>query len=182
MVARRNAALAGSWLVLSGIAASWATPVAAADCTLTAPAYVNVGTPLTIEGSGFPVSTTVDVEIAIEGGASDAFTVQTDPAGSLEIALTLEAIDIGLTTVRATDGADCTAEVVYAVLAAGATPPPATPEPEVSSGAGGEAVPPRTDTTLGVEGGPVEVPGWLALALLTAGSFGLFWTRSPRRR
>ena len=185
MDARRARILAGSALLITLLAATWAGPAAAADCTLSAPAYVNVGTPLTIEGAGFPASTSVDINFSIAGGASDAFTVQSNASGALQIALTPEDLDIGVTTVQAKAGSACTAQVTYTVLAAGETPPPpASAEPEASSGTGAEPAAPRTDAEAAIGGGDGSSAAlWvLALALLAFGSTGLFLTRSPRRR
>ncbi len=187
MDARRARILAGSALLITLLAATWAGPAAAADCTLSAPAYVNVGTPLTIDGSGFPASTSVDISFSIAGGASDAFTVQSNASGALQIALTPEDLDIGVTTVKATAGSACFAQVTYTVLAAGQTPPPPPPasaEPEPSSGTGAEPVAPRTDaeTALGAGDRSSAAPWVLALALLAFGSTGLFLTRSTGRR
>ena len=182
MVARRTRLLAATTLLLAVIAATGAPTVAAADCTLSAPMYVNVGTELAIEGSGFPASSSIDIDLAIEGGAADAFSVQSDANGALQIALVPEDIDIGVTTVQATAGSTCTASVTYTVLAAGATPPPAAAEsPE--SGTGSEPTAPRTDTdALGGPNGSTGLPWILALALVGVGSAGLFLTRLPRRR
>jgi len=182
MNARRHPVLAGAAFAAGLLATVLAAPVAAAECTLSAPAYVNVGTALTIEGSGFPASTSVDIDFAIVGGASDAFSVQTDATGALQIALVPDDIDIGETTVEATAGSTCTASVTYTVLAAGATPPPAlTEEPE--TGTGNAPTAPGTDKGSGIGGGgSTGLPWVLGLALVGAGSTGLYLTRSPRRR
>jgi hypothetical protein len=179
MNARRLRVLGGSTLLLGLLAATWVTPAAGADCTLTAPAYVNVGTPLAIQGSGFPASATVD--ITIEGTAADAFSVQSDSAGALQIALTPEDADIGVTTIRATAGAACSAEVTYTVLAAGEAPPQPTPEP-IDAGAGAAQAPP-TDAELAIASGSPIGGSWiLATLLVAAGGAGLILTGSPRRR
>lgn len=186
MDARRTRILAGAALLGSLLATMWAGPAAAADCTLSAPAYVNVGDPLAIAGSGFPVSSDVDITFSVEGSETDAFTVQSDANGELQIALTPEDIDTGETTVTATAGTACTARVVYTVLAAGATPPPQpTEEPADDSGTGSEPTAPRTDTASAVRDGH----GWsfpaawaLAATILALGAAGLFLTRSTRRR
>ena len=183
MVAPRTRILVGATLLLGVLAATAAIPVAAADCALAAPAYVNVGTPLAIEGSGFPASASVDIEIAIDGDASDSFSVQSDAAGALQIALVPEDVDIGVTTVQATAGSACTAEVTYSVLAAGATPPPAaTPEPEPESGGAG-VVAPRTDVPAPGSDKGSTVPSWpwLALSLVIVGLAGLALSRLGRR-
>jgi hypothetical protein len=182
MDARRARILAGSAL-LGLLASASAAPAAAADCTLSSPTYVNVGTQITIDGTGFPASTDVDISISLDGSPTDAFTLLSDTGGSLEIALTPEDIDIGVTTIQATAGTACTASVTYSVLAAGATPPPA-PAEEPDAGPGNVATAPGTDKASGV-GGDSGSPGpsfALALALVAAGSAGLFLTRSPRRR
>ncbi len=182
MDARRARILAGSTFLMSLLAATWAGSAAAADCTLSAPAYVNVGTPLSIEGSGFPASTSVDIAFSLDGAATDAFSVQSTSSGALQIALTPEDIDVGVTTVQATTGSACTAQVTYTVLAAGATPPPSA-EPEASTGTGGAATAPRTDVDAAVRGdGWTGAAMWLALALVAVGSSGLFLTSSTRRR
>jgi hypothetical protein len=184
MDARWARILAGSAFLMSLLAATWAGPAAAADCALSAPAYVNVGTPLTIEGSGFPASTSVDIAFSIEGGASDALTVQSDASGALQIALTPEDLDVGVTTVQATAGAACTARVAYTVLAAGETPP-ASAKPEESTATGAKpTTAPRTDTKPAIDGdGRSSTALWLlTLALVAVGSTGLFLTRSTGRR
>lgn len=184
MVARRAQILVGAAITLSVLATAWAVPVAGAvTCTLSAPTYVNVGTPLSISGSGFPASSAVDVTFSIDGKESDAFTVQSDASGGLQIALTPEAIDIGVTTVDATAGSSCTAQVVYTVLPLGATPPPTT-EPEPSSGTGAEAAAPPTDMAPPGSSEPAESPDpwFLGFGLLAAGGIGLLLTRRAERR
>lgn len=183
MDARRARVLAGSTFLMSLLAASAAGPAAAADCALSAPAYVNVGSALTIEGSGFPASSGVDIAFSLDGSASDAFTVQSTSAGALEIALTPEVADIGRTTVQATAGSACTATVTYTVLAAGQTPP-ASPEPTASSAPQAQPGAPRTDAidTAESANGSGNTPLIVGLGLVAAGLTGLLLTRSPRRR
>jgi hypothetical protein len=182
MVTRRTRVLAGMTFLLAVVVMIGAPTVAAADCTLSAPAYINVGTGLAIEGSGFPASTSVDVNLTIEGGASDAFSVESDADGALQIAMIPEDIDIGVTTVQATAGTACTASVTYTVLAAGATPPPA-PTETPGAATGGEPTVPSTDTD-GWAGsdGSTGLMWVLALVLVGGGIAGLFLTRSPRQR
>lgn len=183
MVTRRTRVLAGTTLLLAVLVMTGVPTAAAADCTLSAPEYINVGTELAIEGSGFPASSSIDVDLTIEGGASDAFSVQSDADGALQIALVPEDIDIGVTTVQATSGSACTASVTYTVLAAGATPPLAPTEvPE--SGTGGEPPAPQTDAETGsaADRPATSLPMILALLLAGIGSAGLVLTRSPRRR
>lgn len=184
MDAKQARILAGSAVLMSLLAAASAGPAAAAGCTLSAPAYVNVGTPLTIEGSGFPASASVDIAFSLDGSASDAFSVQSSAAGALQIALTPEDADIGVTIVQATAGSACTATATYAVQAAGQTPP-ASPEPAASRAPrAGPAAAPRTDVEdeVGRNGGSGSAPLVLALALIVVGAAGLFLTRSARRR
>lgn len=183
MNARRTRILAGSALLMSLLAATWAGPAAAADCTLSAPAYVNVGTQISIDGAGFPASSDVEISISLDGSSSDAFTLQSDTVGALQIALTPEAIDIGVTTFQATSVSTCTASVTYTVLAVGATPPPAATE-EPQSGTGNDPTAPRTDADAGIGGDRAStgLPWILAMALVGVGSAGLFLTRLPRRR
>ena len=136
MDARRARILAGSAFAAGLLAASWVAPAAAADCALTAPATVDVGAQLTIEGAGFPASSSVDITLTIEGGASDELTVQSTASGAFQISLTPEEVDAGKTTVVATAGSACSAQVVFTVLGANQTAPPTT-EPEGSAGGAG---------------------------------------------
>jgi hypothetical protein len=181
MDARRARIVGGSALVMSLLTTIWSgTTTAAVACTLSAPAYVNVGTPLTIEGSGFPASTTVDIALSIQGGGSDAFSVQSDAAGSLQIALTPEAVDVGVTTIEATAGTTCTAQATYTVLEAGATPP--AEEPAGTPAPVAEPSAPPTDAIAGDDGGPGLNPWALAITLVLAGYVGLALTRFGRQR
>jgi hypothetical protein len=182
MNARRARILAGSVFLMGLLAAAAAGPAAAAGCALSAPAYANVGTPLTIEGSGFPASTSVDIAFSLDGSPSDSFTAQSTAAGALEIALTPEDADIGVTTVQASAGSACTATATYTVLAAGETPG-ASPEPAASAApqTGPGAPPTDTDEIVGTTGWSGSAAMVLALALVVAGATGLLLTRSPRR-
>jgi hypothetical protein len=182
--ARKVRIVAVAGLMAGTLLPTWAGPAAAADCTLSAPSYVNVGTPITIQGAGFPASTSVDIAFSLDGTASDSFTVQSTDAGALQLALTPEDIDVGVTTVRATAGTACSAQVTYTVLAAGATPPPsATAAPEATSGTGAAPTAPRTDAAKVAGGGGWSGSAvWLALVLVAVGGGGLFSTRSARRR
>ena len=116
MDARRARLLAGSAFAASLLSAIWVSPAAAADCTLTAPPSVNVGTRVTIEGTGFPAAASVEIKLTVEGGASDAFPTMTSDSGGLHIDLTPSAADAGNTTVVATAGSTCSARVVFAVV------------------------------------------------------------------
>ena len=186
MRGRRARVVAGVAL-MGSLLAAWATPAAGAGCVLSAPAYVNVGTPLTVAGSGFPVSANVDVTITIAGGSPDGFSIQSDAAGAFQIVSTPEALDIGATTVAATSGASCTAQVNYTVLAAGATPPPATPAPTDEPGTGdtgGTGAAPGAPSTdaVSVASTGVALGNWaLAILIVTIGGASLL-LRAPRRR
>lgn len=182
MQAQRLRVLAVTTSLLALAITTNAPPVAAADCALTAPTYVNVGTELTIEGVGFPASTSIDIEFAIEGGASDGFSVQSDPAGGLQIVLVPEDIDIGVTTVQALAGSTCTGQVTYTVLAAGVTPPPATPESTDSLGAGAEAGAPSTHASPDGDAAAMTSGIAIALGMIALGGVGLLLSRSFRPR
>ncbi len=178
---RRIRILLGPGIAAALLAMLLAAPVAAAECALTAPAAVNVGNPLTIEGAGFPASTSVDIELSIDGTAVDSFTQQSDASGNLSISLTPEDADLGTTRVVATAGSTCTAEVTYVVLAAGETLPP-TAEPEGNAGASPTA--PRTDASGITDGTKVTngITAALAIVLLAIGAAGLVSTRSRHNR
>lgn len=180
MDARRVRILVGPGIAAGLLAILLAVPASAADCALTAPAAINVGDPLTIEGSGFPGSVAVHIGLSIDGAAADAFPVQSDSSGSLQITLTPESADIGTTTVVATAGSTCTAEVTYIVVAAGEPLPQPTPEPATG---GTDPTAPRTDATNlpGGQGG-TGIAAALALLLLTVGATGLLLTRAGGRR
>jgi hypothetical protein len=186
MHGRRTRALITSAFLLSGVASVAVSPVAAATCTLTAPASVSIGSTLTIDGSGFPASTAVDVSITIEGGSPDEFSAQSDATGAFQISLTPEAADAGMTTVVASAGAGCSAQVVVAV---GTTTGGGTPEPTEAGAAGAGAEPsggqpPTTDGVSASQTAPASsgVAAWLALILLSAGIGGLLLTRPARSR
>ena len=164
-------------------------PAAAATCTLTAPATVAVGTPLGIVGSGFPASSSVDISLTLEGSSPDEFAVQSDASGTFQISLTPEAADAGKTTVVATAGAGCTAQVVFTVGGSGgAVTPKPTQAPELTeapAGAGAEATPPRSDAAATVQARTTATPltAWLvAVLMLVIGLGGLIATRPARSR
>lgn len=185
MVARHVRILVGSVFSATLLACSLVVPVAAAECVLVAPATANVGSPLTIEGTGFPVSSQVDIALSVQGGPSDAFTVQSSANGELHINLTPEDTDAGVTTVTATAGSTCTAEVVFTVLGVGETAPPTTEPDGSAAGEGAEPTAPRTDLS-SVQGElTASLPGsawFLALLILAIGMWGLIAGRSARRR
>lgn len=179
MHAGRLRALVSSILVSSGFILLTVGPGAAATCTLTAPASVAIGSDLTISASGFPASSAVDISITIEGKTPDTFTTQSDAAGTFEINLQLEASDKGLTTVVASAGAGCKAQVEVAV---GTTV--STPEPTTDSGvAAGGGAPPTTDAAPALTGstGPGSAI-WLGLLLLAIGIGGLIVSKPVRSR
>jgi hypothetical protein len=176
--------IVSTFLVASGILVLLlVAPAAAATCRLSAPAKVAIGTPLSIVGSGFPASSSVDVSLTIEGGSPDEFTAQSDASGAFQISLTPEAADAGKTTVVATAGAGCTAQVVFTVGTSNAAP---TPEPtEAPAGAGTEANPPKSDAAATVPAPTTGTPfaAWLvAVAVLAIGLGGLIATRPVRSR
>jgi len=183
-----------------------APQVSGATCTLTAPATVAVGTPMTISGSGFPASTSVDISLTLEGGTADEFAVQSDTGGAFQINLTPEPQDAGKTTVVATAGTTCSAQAIFTVTTPTptATPKPtatqkptATPKPTTApkptataapdgSAAGvtsGNATPPRTDEAPRPAERPSGVPlaSWvLAGLVLVIGVGSLIATRRAR--
>jgi hypothetical protein len=169
-----------------------AAPAAAATCALSAPATINVGTPFSILGSGFPANTSVDVSMTLAGGTPDEFTVQSAADGGFQIDMTPEPQDAGKTTVVASVSGGCTATAVFTVVsltpsatpkptaAASATPKPtasstptpkpagATPRPSASgvvdaAAGGGSSTPPRTDVA--TAGGTPAGASRLALEL-----------------
>jgi hypothetical protein len=157
-------------------------PAAAADCALSAPDTVNVGTQLTIEGTGFPASSSVDIAITIEDGAADEFSVQTNAGGAFQINLAPENAETGSTTVVAMAGTACSAQVTYLVLAAGQTAPP-TSEPAESPGAAGSGPDaPRTDVDDSRDEGADSGAWALTLLVLVFGAAGLFSTRTRATR
>lgn len=183
MDARRARILVVTVFSVSLLTPLLVVPAAAATCTLTAPATGAIGTPLAIAGSGFPASTSVDISLTIEGGSPDEFTAQSDANGAFQINLTPEAADEGTTTVVATAGAGCTAQVVFTVGDSSAT---VTPEPtEAPAGAGAEATPPRSDAAATVPARTTGAPltAWVvAVVMLAFGVGGLIATRPARSR
>lgn len=180
MDARRTRSLVVTFLSGALLTAVLAAPTVAATCTLDAPTTVDIGSPLTINGSGFPASATVDVSLTIEGGSPDTFSVQADASGAFTISLTPEAADLGVTTIVATAGANCTAQVLVGV---GVPAPSETTEPTAAAVGAGAA--PRTDM-----GDALAEPDpgsssmlWLVAGLLFGiGISGLYATRPARNR
>ena len=183
MDTRRARTLAGSTVMLGLLVSAWVSPVAAADCALSAPATVRVGTPLAINGSGFPVSSAIDVTLTIEGGTPDRFTVTSNAAGAFRISLTPEKADLGKTTVVATAGSTCSAQVIYTIVSSS---PTATAAPRASgAAASGRPTAPRTDAAppAGDRSPGERLDAWsLAIVALFIGAGGLIATRPRRSR
>jgi hypothetical protein len=180
MDASRRRLLVAPVLAIGLLVSGNIRPVAAAGCTLSAPATGRVGMELAINGSGFPASASIDIELTVEGGNPDAFAVTSDASGAFVVNLTPEPIDVGKTTVVATAGSICSAQVQFTVLGENEAAPTASPAasgaPAAPSGA------PRTDTVSVASPDTVARPGsWLGgVILLTVGLIGLLSTRQPR--
>jgi hypothetical protein len=168
MIAGRARILSATILGLGLLVPICVLPATAATCALSAPATVQVGSPLAILGSGFPVSSSIDVSIGLQGATPDQFAVQSDGAGAFQINLTPEFADVGTTTVLASAGTTCSAQAVFAVTGATASPTPEATAPPGGSGNDASGAPPRTDVAIVVTDKAANVPsiGW-ALALLT---------------
>lgn len=188
------AVIAGLFVLLLAAPAG----VAADSCTLIAPATVKVGTPLSINGTGFPANSNVDIALTLEGGTPDEFAVQSDASGAFVISLTPEAADVGTSTIVARAGTVCTAQTTFTVTGAAPTPAPtptparsaspegtATPSGVVGGATGVDATPPRSDTSEmggGWSAGTSPTLWAFALLILAIGVGGLAATaRSPRR-
>jgi hypothetical protein len=140
---------------------------------------------MTIAGSGFPASTGVDIEITLDGSAFDSFSVQSDPDGAFDLLLTPEVADIGVWSVDASSGSDCSAEAVIQVLDANQTPAPAaTASPEGAAAGAGAEPPPRTDAALSSGGtdttGVPPILWAFGLLVFMAGVGGSLVTRPKR--
>ena len=164
----------------------FATTVSAATtCSLSAPAYSNVGSVLTIAGSAFPASTSVNVGITLDGSPFDTFSVQSDAGGGFDLQLTPEVADIGVWAVDASAGSSCSAQAVIQVLGAGQTlAPDATTAPDGAGAGAGSGTPPRTDTGPGAGGRqPAGVPLilWAFGFLVFVGGIGGTLATRPRR-
>ncbi len=185
MIAGRARVLSAAVLGLGLLIPFSVVPVTAATCALSAPATVHVGDPLAIVGSGFPASSSIDISIGLQDATADQFSVQSDGAGGFTISLTPEPADAGKTTVVATAGTACSAQAVFTVTGATATPTPEATVAPSESGPGATSHPPRTDTTPTAGRKTLDAPaiGW-ALALLTLfiGLGGVTLTRRERGR
>jgi hypothetical protein len=180
MDAPRERVLLASVVTAGLVLVSWVATADAADCLLSAPASVRVGTAQVITGSGFPASSTVDVELTVEGGNPDALSVQSSQSGAFEITLTPEATEIGHTTVVAKAGTTCTATVDYTVVGANAT---LLPEPTAAP-AGGAGTAPRTDSSGALSEPQASPPtAWIVgLLSLLIGVAGVVATRPEQGR
>lgn len=159
-------AIAAGLLVSIGV-----TPAAAANCVLNAPGTVEVGAPLAIIGTGFPASSSIDIELAVEGGTADQFSVQSDAAGGFQFSLTPAAADVGKTKVVATAGSACSVQVISTVLGPNDTPSaPSAPRSDAAA--------PRGE---GPAGPPLNA-GLLAVLVMLLGMTGLIATRPTRSR
>lgn len=184
----RRIRIVSASLVAFGMLALWSvgSDAAVGTCALSAPSTVRVGRPVAITGSGFPASTSIDISIGLEGATPDEFSVQSDGAGAFQIDLTPELADAGKTTVLAMVGTTCTAQAVFTVTGATATPAPtaeATSSPR-ASGAGATSNPPRTDAGAAVDrSADKSSTGWgLALLIILIGVGGLLTTRTTAGR
>ena len=185
MIAGRARMVYASILGLALLLPTSAVPAAAATCALSAPATVKVGTPLDIIGSGFPVSSAVDVSIGLEGATPDDLSVQSDGAGAFTISLVPEPADAGTTTVVATAGTSCSARAVINVVGTAATPTPGTSpsSPPAGPAASGAAPPTDTAPAAAAQTADSAATGWaLALVILLIGAGGVFTTRRTRHR
>jgi hypothetical protein len=179
---RRLRAFVTSIIVASGVILLTVGPGVAATCTLTAPSSAPIGSPLIISATGFPASAAVDISITVEGKTPDTFTTQSDAAGTFKINLQPEASDKGLTSVVASSGAGCTAQVEIAV---GIPASESTPEPIAGGGveAGSGAPPPTTDAAPALTGATGQGTAiWLGLLLLALGIGGLIVSKPARSR
>jgi hypothetical protein len=163
-----GAALAAGFAVMAASPA-----LGAGSCSLSAPATVRVGDQVVITGTGFPAATAVDVDLALDGGTPDSFSVQSDSTGGLTITLTPEAADVGATTVTARAGTTCSATAAFTVIGStGTAPTPAATAsaPGAASSAPGAA--PRTDAVPAMDsrpGGGISTAWLLALTCLALG-------------
>jgi hypothetical protein len=112
------------------------------------------------------------------------FTTQSDAAGAFEISMKPETADRGQTTIVASAGAGCQAQVVIAVgtPAGGSTPKP-TAAGQAGATTGSDDAPPRTDGVPAQSVAPAPgLTAWFAFILLSVGIAGLLLTRPARGR
>jgi hypothetical protein len=138
-------ALGGAIGLAGLLSMALAGPTAAAECALSAPESVSIGSVLAIDGTGFTASSMIDVAVTLDGQAADAFPASSDATGAIHLSLTPEATDAGRTTFVATDPGGCSAQATTYVLGPGQTVPPG-PEP-AGTGAHAAAGAPSTDAT-----------------------------------
>ena len=175
----RGRAFVGSSIVSTGLLLLTVGPAGAATCTLTAPASVAIGDALTVEGSGFPASTAIDVTITVADASPDTFTTQSDAAGTFAVVLTTEPSDKGQTTVAATAGPGCSDQVVISV----GEPADVTPQPSRDGAVAASSGAPPTDAVSMLTGAVSQGnAAWLGLVLLSLGIGGLILTKPARSR
>ena len=179
---RHENAVAGVAIVVGLFATAWAAPVAAAGCTLSAPATVVVGSPFSIDGTGFPTSATVDIKLTLDGGTPDAFSIASDATGAFAISLTPELADVGTTTVVAISGSACRAQVRYTTATSMPASPTSAPSALPESSPGQPA--PRTDAlrSPGRAQPGFEVTTWIGFLIVVIGACGLVITRRIQDR
>lgn len=185
MDARRIRVLTAPVFAVIMLALLWVGPAAAAECMLTAPSTADVGTPLAIDGTGFPANSIVDIELTVNGATTSQFSVRSDAAGGFQFSLTPEAADAGKTTVVATAGSACSARVVATVLGPNDTPFLTQGPTGATGGATGTPSAPGTDSVATLGEGPTDASlgAWmLALAALVIGAIGLIATRPDQGR
>ena len=177
MDALRGRILVASAFVAVLLGMTLVAPVAAAECALTAPATGRVGIVFAVDGSGFPASATIDIELTVEGGNADEFSIQSDPSGAFEISLTPEAVDEGETTIIASAGSTCTAQITFEILGENEPAPTAEPTAEATAAASPDA--PRTDVVRGshIDGEDGQGAWSGGLFLMMLGVLGLLASR-----
>ena len=148
MNARRIRTLVGSAFILSFLGFPVAAPVGAAGCTLTAPATVEVGDTLAVEGTGFPPNAIVAFTVTATGEPPNQSNVQADGSGRLQVYL--EADTVGLVTVAAAAGSSCSAQVTFTTTGAAPTATP-TPTPTASPRPTASPTPTATGAVAGAQ-------------------------------
>jgi hypothetical protein len=179
----RGRMLVAAAVAIALLVGSRPTPVEAAECRLSAPATSTVGTILTVNGSGFPAVSSVEIVLTTKGQAPQDFSVQTDSSGNLAFSLTPEAADLGETTVVATAGSTCSVQVQITILAKGQAAPTATAKAARATPDHAATVPSTdaasNDLNIIGSGGSAWLAGGFLLLL---GVIGLLATRPARGR